>query len=153
MGLFDRIFSAQTTQINYSPSNQQEAAIAIMYSCMAVDGNVSDVETDRLLQFAVFKEQFNNHPIVDYFKKAAFSQRTLGSRSIIETSAPWIDSKFAPTLFCMIMDLALSDGILDEKEKEIAEFLSSALKLDEELASKIVEVMLIKNEGNIFIMD
>jgi uncharacterized tellurite resistance protein B-like protein len=153
MGLFDRIFSSTNSQVIYSPVNQQEAAIGIMYACMAVDGNVSEIETDKMLQLAVYKEQFTNHDIVEYYKRVAIIHRSLGSKSIIESAASKIDSKFKPTLFALIMDLVLSDGILDDKEKEIAEFLAGALKIEDELASKIVEVMMIKNEGNIVIFD
>lgn len=153
MGLFDKIFSSTPSQVSYSPSNQQEATIAIMYACMAVDGNVSEAEIDKLVQLAAFKKQFKNHSLVDYYKGVFKVHKSLGSKKIIESSVPKIKDDFKPTLFAMIMELVLADGILDEKEKEISEFLAVVLKLDENLASKIVEVILIKNEGNIEIID
>jgi hypothetical protein len=40
---------------------------------------------------------------------------------------------------------------LGEKEKEIVEYLSQVLSLDNDTSSKIVEVMLIKNKWNVII--
>lgn len=57
------------------------------------------------------------------------------------------------TLFALVMELLLADGILESKEKEIIEYLSTALNLQSDIAQKIVEVMLIKNYGNIVIIN
>jgi uncharacterized tellurite resistance protein B-like protein len=54
-------------------------------------------------------------------------------------------------LFALVIELLLADGFLGEKEKEILEYLTDLLKIESELAQKIVEVMLIKNKGNVII--
>ena len=52
---------------------------------------------------------------------------------------------------CLVMELLLADGHLGDKEKEIAEYLTSLLELDISVATSIVEVMLIKNKGNVIL--
>ena len=51
------------------------------------------------------------------------------------------------------MEILLADGILGDNEKKIAEYLSHSLELNDELAKKIVEVLLIKNSGNFIIVN
>jgi uncharacterized tellurite resistance protein B-like protein len=153
MGLFDKIFNSSNTTITYSPKSEQEAWIAIMYACISVDGNVSDAETDKLCQLVVFKTFFKGKNIVDYYKPAFLAHKQIGSKALIDSSASMISEQNKATLFALVMELLLADGILESKEKEIIEYLSTALNLQSDIAQKIVEVMLIKNYGNIVIIN
>ena len=151
MGLFDKIFSSNKTEFKYSPLTEQEAWVAVIYGCMAVDGEVSDSEIDKFVNLISFKQQFINFNIVDLYRTAAFAHRQIGSKGLIESSASKISNDYKPTVFAIVMELLLADGILQNKEQEIAEYLSDALQLQADLAQKIVEVILIKMKGNIMI--
>lgn len=153
MGLFDKLFSSASSEFSYSPKNEQEAMIAIMYSCIAADGNVSDAEIDKLIQLFVFKKPFKGHNLADYYKTITPAHKKIGSKDMINASVSKVSGGYRPMLFALVMELVLSDGIMDQKEQEIVEFLSKALSLDDYLASKIVEVILIKNKDNVEIID
>lgn len=153
MGLFDKLFSSTSSQFSYSPKNEQEAMVAIMYSCIAVDGDVSDAEIDKLIRLFVFKKPFQNHNLTDYYRSVSSAHQKIGSKGIIEASSSMISGTYKSMLFALVMELVLSDGILDKKEEEIVEFLSNSLQLAPEIAEKIVEVILIKNLDNIQIVD
>lgn len=154
MGLFDRFTSpAPSAPITYTPRNEQEAWIAVMYACIAVDGNTSEAEIDKLVQQVTFKILFNGHQIGDYYKAALIAHQQIGSKQLIDSSVSKVSDNSKATLFAMIMELLLSDGILGEQEKEIAEYLATALRLDETTSQKIVEVMVIRNIGNVVVAD
>ncbi|MGV3588564.1 MAG: TerB family tellurite resistance protein [Adhaeribacter sp.] len=148
MGLFDKLFNSAQAQITYSPKSEQEAWIAVMYGCIAVDGDVSDAEINKLTQTVVFKTLFNNHKIVDSYRTAMSMHKQIGSKQLIDSSVSKVSPDNKPTLFALALELLLADGILEDKEKEIIEYLATALNLDTELAGKIIEVTLIKNKGN-----
>jgi uncharacterized tellurite resistance protein B-like protein len=149
MGLFDKLFNSPQTQVVYSPKNEQEAWVAIMYGCIAVDGDVSDAEIDQLVRTLVLKTLFNGHKVVDYYSTAMKFHKQIGSKGLIDNCAAKVSADNKATLFALIVELLLADGILAEKEKEIIDYLSTALSIDSELAYKIVEVILIKMKGNI----
>lgn len=151
MGLFDKLFSSSTSTITYSPKSEHEAWIAVMYGCIAADGDVSDAEIDKLCQLVVYKTMFSDKNIIDYYKPALIAHKQIGSKSLIDSSISLIKDADKPTIFALVMELLLADGILGEKEKEILEYLTDLLKIESELAQKIVEVMLIKNKGNVII--
>lgn len=154
MGIFDKLFNSNlsTSTVSYSPKNEQEAWVAIMYSCMATDGDVSEIEINKLANFLVFKTMFKGHNIVeDLYKPAMHTQKQIGSKEVIDSSVSSITDGNKPTLFALVMEILLADGVLGPEEQEIAEYLTNALNLNLEMAQKIVEVMLIKNQGNIVI--
>jgi hypothetical protein len=152
MGLFDKFSVASSnTVVAYAPASEQEAWLAIMYACIAADGQVAEVESSKLCELVVFKSFFNGFQVIELYKKAAFAHKDHGSKHLIDSSAGLIKEENKPTLFALIMELLLSDGIMGTAEKEIVEYLSSAMKLDESLSEKIVEVMMIKNKGNTII--
>lgn len=152
MGLFDKLFKATPNTVQYSPENEQEAMVAIMYGCMSVDGDVSDVEIDRLCQMVTFKTYFKGVSLVSYYKGAMLVHKKIGSQGLIDASVLKVKAENRATLFAMVMDLLLSDGVLEQKEQEIAEYLSEKLTLESPLATKIVEVILIRNKDNVVIV-
>ena len=148
MGLFDTVLKPKPSVV-YTPKSEPEAWIAIMFSCMAADENLSDAETSELSQIVVYKTLFNNYDKVELYKTAMAMQLQLGSKELIDRSVDKVSPENKPTLFALIVELLLADGILADQEKEITDYLASALDLDNALAEKIIEVILIKNKGNV----
>lgn len=152
MSLFDTHTQSDTSFI-YAPLSEQEAWIAVMYACMAVDGEISDTEIDKMCELLIIKKLFNNKDLADYYEPVMKAHNLVGSRSIIDNSVSMIHPSDKPTLFALTMEILLADGILGDNEKKIAEYLSVALELSDDLAKKIVDVMLLKNKGNFIIIN
>lgn len=148
MGLFDKIFKSTPSEVTYSPKSEGEAFIGICFACMAADGDVAEVEIDRFSQIIVFKKFIDNKKMIDQYKTAHMIHKKIGSKAMIDHAVSSITEERKATLFAIVMELVLSDGILDSGEREIAEYLSESLHLEEETAQKIIEVMLIKNKDN-----
>lgn len=153
MGISDTLFESTPSTIIYAPQNEQEAWVSIMYACMAVDGEISDIEIDKMCELLIGKKIFHNKDIADYYQPVMKAHNLAGSRSMIDNSVSLIEETNRPTLFTLTMEILLADGILGENEIKIAEYLSTALKLEHDLAKKIVDVMLIKNAGNFVIVN
>jgi uncharacterized tellurite resistance protein B-like protein len=153
MGIFDTdVHSTNSTHV-YTPQSQQEAWVAIMYACMAVDGEISSTEIDKMCELLIIKKLFTNKDIADYYELVMKAHNLAGSRSIIDNSVSLVDVSDKPTLFALTMEILLADGILGDNEKKIAEYLSIALELSDDMAKKIVDVMLLKNKGNFIIVN
>jgi uncharacterized tellurite resistance protein B-like protein len=151
MALFDKIFSSNptiATKGGFTPFSDYEAWVAILYACISVDGEVSDVEIDVMMRLLVFKNKFSGIEIVPFYKNAMNAKKEFGAQHIIDKSAPLIKEEERPTVLALAAELVLSDGIITDKEKELLEYVSIKLDIDEVLASKIIEVTLIKNTDN-----
>lgn len=152
MGLFDKIFKAAApSAFEYRPSNEYEAWVAILYACMAVDGDVADAEIDKMCELLVLKAAFQGKPITEYYRASLNAHKKIGSQGIIDSSAELISEENKPTLLALVMEMLLADGLLEEKEQEIAEYITSKLAIEEVLAQQIIEVILIKNKGNLIL--
>ena len=60
-----------------------------------------------------------------------------------------VEDEDKETLFALALEVLLADGILEKEEKNVIEILSNRLKIDAEMTSKIIEVIFLKNKGNI----
>lgn len=161
MGIFDKLFGSDPNAgtgfsiDDYSPKSEQEAFVAIMYACLSIDGEMSQPERDMLARIAVFKKPFFGY--YDYvealFKPSVKAYTDFGSKTVIDFCVSKISEENKAPLLCFVLDIALSDGVLDDSEKNIIEYLISRLEMDDELASKIIEVMMYKNKWNVVITD
>jgi hypothetical protein len=133
----------------YVPKNEQEAWIAIMHACIAVDEEVAEEELEVLSNVLAGKTMFEGHDTMAYAKKVFYAQAKIGSKQLIDSAVDLIPQENRATLFALTIQLVLSDCLVADKEKELIQYLYSALDLEGEFANKIVEVVLILNKGNV----
>ena len=129
-GIFKPI--GDSTLVTYSPQNEQEAWIAIMHACNAVDGDVADEELEALTQTLVNKSLFDGHDILAYSKKVFLAQAHLGSKLLIDNSVEKITPENRATLFALTIQLVMADCVVTGKEEELIRYLYSALDLNPE---------------------
>ena len=136
------------SQASYSPKNEQEAWIAIMHACIAVDGTIADEELEELSEALAGKTLFEGHDVLAYSKTVFYAQTKIGSKGLIDNSVDKVAVENRPTLFALTIQLLLADCVVTDKEKELMTYLYSALDMDETLANKIIDVILILHKGN-----
>ena len=99
-----------------------------LYTCISIDGEVSDVEIDVMMRLLVFKNKFANIEIVPFYKNAMHAKAEYGPQHIIDKSAKLIKEEDKPTVLALAAELILSDGIITDKEKELLKYV--ALKMN-----------------------
>ncbi|MDX5420415.1 MAG: tellurite resistance TerB family protein [Hymenobacteraceae bacterium] len=114
----------------YSPQNEQEAWIAIMHACVAVDDDVSDEELDVMAHTLANRKLFEGHDIMAYSRNVFYAHAQVGSKVLIDNSVDFVAAENRPTLFAHTIQLVLSDCVVTEKEEELIQYLYSALDLD-----------------------
>jgi hypothetical protein len=140
MGLFDRTY--KTTLITYSPVNEQEAWIAIMHACIAVDEEVADEELEELSDTLDSKPLFEGHDVRQYYRNVLLAHARIGSKQLIDISVDQVSPANKPALFAACIELLLADGVLADKEEELIRYLYSALDLEEKVAKSIITSIL-----------
>ncbi|RDV14488.1 TerB family tellurite resistance protein [Pontibacter diazotrophicus] len=147
MGVFDKKYP-KATRASYAPGNEQEAWIAIMHACIAVDEDVADEELEELAQALAYKPIFEGHDVREYYKAVLLAHARIGSKQLIDNSVEYISAERKYDLFALTIELVLADGVLANKEEELISYISSALDLDEETARKIVDKRLQDYKNN-----
>lgn len=146
MGLTDQnVHEAETSALS-----DAEAFAGIVLATVASDGQISESEKKRIhftfSRMRLFRgwseEQY--HTMSDKLLNILKQQ---GLDTFLETSVRSLNSKFYQTVFAIAVDLVLADGIVNKEEKDFLYDLQQKLKIETELATKIIEVIIIKNHG------
>lgn len=138
----------QDTKLKLSRS---DAVVAVLVGCAAVDGVLRAEEAGRLNEVLT-----SSRWILESGVEATAGVTTRALNLITDHSLPAvltacaeaIPAELRATTFALAMDLALADGRLGSRENTLIDQLQRALRIDDDLARKIIEVLLIKNRAS-----
>lgn len=128
----------------------REAVVAVLVASASADGRLRLEEADR------FTEMFRSTRWIESAPEpiARTTTRTLnliarhGLSAVLSACAASIPRELRATTFALATDLALADGRLGSSESALLDELQRVLGIDDELAGKIIEVLLIKNRAS-----
>ena len=148
MGIFDKVLGKK----DQGPVSldQREAFAAVCVASVAADGVIEREEVQRIVTNLVEKQLFRSHSLDDVLSllnKVANLIQKRGPQPVLEAAAKALSPELRQTAFVMAADLVLADGVVEQKEKEFLEAFQKTLQIDDELALKAVEVMVVKNRG------
>lgn len=148
MGIFDKILG--TKDSDELTLDEREAFAAVLLVVMTSDGHISDDEAmgfqALVNRMRLFKSQTGQefHAMMD---KLLGILKRRGSDFLLEKGISFLPPTLYDTAFTVATDLVLSDGVVEAEEKDILYKLKDSLKINDQLAVKIVEVIRIKNRG------
>lgn len=148
MGLFDKI--AQTRQHSEVTLGPAEAFAAIALIAVAADGYINENESQVLSMTLSRMQLFRSYPN-DVMKKMLDRLLMLlqrqGVQVLFNAALATLPDELKETVFAVTTDIALADGEVSQEEEQLLNDLYIALGISEEIAIKIIDVMLIKNKG------
>ncbi|MFV8322830.1 TerB family tellurite resistance protein [Flavobacterium sp. LB3P21] len=130
-------------------SSDFEAWVGILYSCISADNQITDAEKASLSRLLHSKQKFIGIDIAPLYAKSFNLRTELGQLKYISACCELVEDEDKETLFALALEVLLADGTLEKEEKNVIEILSNRLKIDAEMTSKIIEVIFLKNKGNI----
>ncbi len=148
MGLFDKVLGRK--EEGPLTLNQQQAFSAVCVLAVAADGVIEQEEIRGIIFGLVEKKLFRCYDVnrlTSQLNESAREIQRRGAGPVIEAANKALPAELRETAFALATDLILSDGDVDSKEKALLEDLQKALGIDQALALKIAEVMLVKNRG------
>lgn len=135
-------------------TNEQEAAVAILFASVLADGKtLSQAQIEQLSRMLVLSSKFNSSSLNELTIKALTLQAEHGSRMIIEQGAKLISADFAETLFAMCCEVITADGMVDEAESEILAMVALYLGMSVENMKMMLTTYLIRNRWNVKIVE
>jgi tellurite resistance protein len=148
MGLFDKVPRArQQNEIILGPA---EAFAAIALIAVGADGYAADTEVQSVMTSLSRMQLFRSYPgdvIRKMFDRLLGIIQRQGSETLMATAITALPHELQETAFAITTDIVLADGEVTEEEEEFLNQLYRALEIPEETAVKIIDVMLIKNQG------
>ena len=148
MGLFDKAFGKKDE--GALKLNEREALSAVCVLAVAADGVIEDAEVRRIITGLAEKKLFRGQRMEDLVRllqDGAKNVQKRGAAAVIEAAKQALSPELRETSFVMAADLVLADGEVDDKEKKFLEDFQKALGISDELALKIIEVVVMKNRG------
>nr|WP_315208317.1 tellurite resistance TerB family protein [uncultured Flavobacterium sp.] len=130
-------------------SSDFEAWVGILYSCISADNQITDSEKASLSRLLHSKQKFIGIDIAPLYAKSFNLRKELGQLKYISACCELVEDEDKETVFALALEVLLADGTLEKEEKNVIEILSNRLKIDAEMTSKIIEVIFLKNKGNI----
>ena len=148
MSLFDRgTGQLQASDIKLKPA---EGFAAIALIAVAADDIITTSESRAITTLFSRMELFSKYS-EDALRE--MTDKLLGIikngdiKPLFDAAVAVVPKELKETVFAVTTDLVLADKDLAEEEEQLLNELYSALKISEEMADKIIEVISIKNKG------
>lgn len=134
--------------------NEQEAAVAILFSCVLHKSkNLTQSQIEHLSRMLVLSSRFKSVELNELTVKALSLQSVHGSKTVIEQSASLVTDDFKETLFAMTCEIMTSDGKVDEGESEIIALTALSLGISMDVMKMMLTTYLVRNRWNVQIID
>lgn len=153
MGFFDKIFSGSSVSVLTAKptiNDEKEAFLTIVVASACADSDIEgeewDTIYDTLFQKELFRDVLDLNALLEESRNNVKMYTSLAEA--VTACAKLIQPENRNMLFAVCVDLVLIDGKITTNEQAIIEHLKTELKVSDELATKIVEVMLVRNYGN-----
>ncbi|KST63722.1 tellurite resistance TerB family protein [Mastigocoleus testarum] len=148
MSLSENLLSTQARRQEVFTTT--EAFTAIILAATASDGYISQQRADdissALLRIKLFSG-YSGETVAQMLDKLLGLLRRDGFNVLFNTAKESLPQNLRETSFAVATDLVLSDSVVSEEERSFLNDLHQALNIDTTTATKIVEIMTIKNQG------
>jgi uncharacterized membrane protein YebE (DUF533 family) len=145
MGVFEKALQEQQPEtVALTPA---QAFAAIIVGTATADGTIGPEETARIDQVFGSTRLFQPpaEPLKAVLAEVMRLMQQYGEDTIVGLAAKVLPPPLHAPAFAAAVDLVLADGQAGVPERSFIDALRAQLEIDEPLALKIVEVMLIKN--------
>lgn len=149
MGLFDKVLDKDKGDGPIT-LNKNEAFAAVAVAAIASDGTISEEEVQRTAMNLAAMPAFRDHDLREMgatLNKVAGVLKKRGAGAVMPAAKLALSKEQCEQAFFLAADLLLTDGIVEKEERQFLEEARVALAVDEPMALKIVEVVVIKNRS------
>jgi tellurite resistance protein len=145
--------SNQPSNVDVTPLrlSRSDAVVAVLVGAVTADGILRSEENSRLTE-VLGSSRFGLGVGIE--ATAAATTRALnlladhGLPAVLSACAEAIPADLRATAFALAVDLALADGRLGTRESALIDQLQSTLRIEGNLARKVIDVLLIKNRAS-----
>jgi tellurite resistance protein len=148
MGLFDKVKGIKEAEAIKLSKEESFASVAL--AAVAADGSITQEEAAGLVVALSRMKLYSGHNadrMESMLNKLIGIIKKQGLDVLLAASKESLPPELRETAFAVATDLALADGEIASKEKDLLTKLQQVLEIPEDRAVNFIEVMLIKNKG------
>lgn len=148
MGLFDRVKGVKEAE--NIKLTKEESFASISLAAIAADGTITEEEAQGMIVGLVRMKlyaSYNANQMGAMLNKLVGIIKKQGIDGLLNMAKEGLAPDMRETAFAVATDLALADGEIAQKEKDILTKIQQDLGIPEDKAVNIIEVLLIKNKG------
>jgi uncharacterized tellurite resistance protein B-like protein len=146
MGFFSNIFGGESGPTSFAP---HEAFTAILLAVIGADGYISDDEVDDFfatLRRAKIMTDVNQNKYKEMMNKLMRILKSDGCEKLVDIGAEFLPAEYRQGTFAYACELVFSDGVAHPDEQKILDRIKNAMQIDDALAYKVAEVLILKNK-------
>ena len=127
----------------------REAFVTLLVAAARADGSVSPHEADRIELAVASMRLFRDSSQEALHAMFASVVKRIDERGsdLVGLAAAAVPVDLRATAFAMAVDLLLADGRWTRSEEHFAGEIQTLLGVDDELATKVVDILTLKNAG------
>lgn len=138
MGLFDKL-KKKVLKVD-----DQQLLLEAMLCVAFADGDDQYEETNLVRAFANTLPELKNTDAYEVYEKAEKAVKLHGAMTRAKGLGALSTEALRQKAFLLAMDIALSSGEVDEGEEAVLAVMQEILRIDDELAETITNVLMIK---------
>lgn len=146
MGLFDKLRGVHDN--DSTVLNEREAVAAVLMVILHCDGKLSEDDAQLFVEIVNHLKLYNQESSGGFEKlteKLFAMLHTVGPLTMLDLAADAMSAESCETAFAVAADVIYADGYVEDEEKQMLEEIQERLALPEDIALKILEVIMIKN--------
>ncbi|HVK96990.1 MAG TPA: hypothetical protein VM368_04190 [Flavisolibacter sp.] len=129
--------------------NEQEAAIAILLSCLHYQDRAPNKRSLSRLSYNLQQSsKFYGYSLPDIAADVMPLVNTLNQENVLQQCSVLISDNFRETLFAMVCEIITIDGEMSESDGEIIGLAALYLGISIELMRVMITTFLIRNKWN-----
>jgi len=138
MGLFDKL-KKKVLKVD-----DQQLLLEAMLCVAFADGDDQYEETNLVRAFANTLPELKNTDAYEVYEKAEKAVKLHGAMTRVKELGALSTEALRQKAFLLAMDIALSSGEVDEGEEVVLSSMKEVLRIDDDLAETITNVLMIK---------
>jgi len=147
MGMFDDLLGNFGTPQAFGP---QEGFAGVLLATAANDGHLADEEMSAMFNTLTRMKLYQAMPEQRFkgmIDRLVGVLKRNGPEELMRQSVDVVPPELRETCFASATDMILSDGVVEQTERDLMQELMIKLQIDSNRAKTIVQVMVIKNKG------
>jgi tellurite resistance protein len=147
MGMFDDLLGNFGTPQSFGP---QEGFAGVLLATAANDGHLADEEMSAMFNTLTRMKLYQAMPEQRFkgmIDRLVGVLKRNGPEELMAKSINVVPPELRETCFASATDMILSDGVVEQTERDLMQQLMISLEIDSNRAKTIVQVMVIKNKG------
>ena len=146
MSFFEKVFGEDS---NIIALDQKESFAGVLYAIIAADGTITE-EEDEDFMTVVMRAKIMEDVTTQHWRNIMSKMNKLikkgGAEALVNLAVQNIPSHLRAGVFCYACELVFADGHADQKEQKVLDIVKRELNIEDELAYKVAEVVMIKNK-------